>query len=223
MHAYTLSRQPVQGVRRGGHRVVLAVGGPAEGARHPQEGPSDDPVDLEGRHEHRPGPLAPVVEGAERHDLLVSGDLEDRVGRGVEDRAPGPHVLGAEPVDDLGARGRDVAEWFATGDRGERLDQLARKTVRKRRKGHLRSDTGHLPMTRDRVLAPGPLRKPGDKRLGRSRRRDPADLGEMAKPEPLAGRHGKAANSLGNVRDRVRSRRVAVLRSIGQGADASRV
>ena len=42
--------------------------------------------------------------------LLVRGDLEDAVDRGVADRLAGADVLLAELVDDRGARGVAVAE-----------------------------------------------------------------------------------------------------------------
>ena len=48
---------------------------------------------------------AEIVESLEAERLLVRGDLEHRIGRGVADRLPGPEVLLAKLLDDHGAGG----------------------------------------------------------------------------------------------------------------------
>ena len=71
-----------------------------------------------------------VVELLERDRLLVRGDLEDRVGRRVDDPLAGPLVLLAELLDDLRARRGLVAEHAAPGPVHERVDHVVREAVR---------------------------------------------------------------------------------------------
>ena len=73
-------------------------------------------------------------------DVLVRGDLEHAVGRRVDDRPAGAHVLGAEPIDDLGARRDDVAERAAADAPLELGDDVRRKT-RRETSGNGRSST----------------------------------------------------------------------------------
>ena len=61
------------------------------------------------------GRAAGLVQLLERHRLLVGGDLEDAVGRRVDDPRAGALVLLPQPLDDLGARGGDVADHPAAG------------------------------------------------------------------------------------------------------------
>ena len=83
----------------------------------------------------------------------MGGDLEDRVGRRIQDRAAGPLMLLAQLGDDLGPRGGPVAERREPDDRGKALDDLEWKTLRVGRKGHLGDHPDHLPMPGDGVLA----------------------------------------------------------------------
>jgi hypothetical protein len=96
-------------------REVLAPCGPLECARLALERPRDDAADgvLAGHDLARPA--AVFVELLDRHDVLVGGDLEDRVGRRVDDQVAGLHVLGAEVGDHLGAAVGAVAEDPAAG------------------------------------------------------------------------------------------------------------
>jgi hypothetical protein len=81
----------------------------------------------------------------------VTGELEDGVGRRVEDRAAGRDVLGAELVDDAGARGRLVAQDATADDGFERLDDLGREAVRIGRERVLEDESHHLPVSGGRV------------------------------------------------------------------------
>ena len=74
--------------------------------------------------------LAGLVELLERDRLLVRGDLEDGVGRRVDDPLARPLVLLAELLDDLGPRGGPVAEDAAAGLVHERVDHVVREAVR---------------------------------------------------------------------------------------------
>src|SRR5207244_565630 len=73
---------------------------------------------------------AGLVQLLERHRLLVRGDLEDRVRRGVDDPLPCPLVLLAELLDDLGARRGPVTEHAAAGLIHERIDHVVAEAVR---------------------------------------------------------------------------------------------
>ena len=88
-----------------GEGEVLAVVGADVAPRRPDERARDDPRHAPGV-EQPPRGAAPGVERLERHRPLVRGDLEDRVGRGVDDGLAGALVLLAQLPDDLGpARG----------------------------------------------------------------------------------------------------------------------
>ena len=72
---------------------------------------------------------AELVEPLEPERLLVRGDLEHGIGRGVADRLAGPDMLLAELLDDHGAGGVPVAEnagKLAFGD--QRVGQRLRET-----------------------------------------------------------------------------------------------
>ena len=100
---------------------------------------------------------AELVEPLEPEGLLMRGDLEHGIGRGVADRLPRPQVLLAELLDDVGARGVPVAEDArkpALGDQrcgqrlrkgGDRLREIAPVEIDRR--------AGDLPMAGGRVLA----------------------------------------------------------------------
>ena len=175
VNVYTAGGERVQHARRRFDGIVAAIGGPRETAGLADERTSDHPVHVVRSDQHFPGPLAPIVERLDRDDPFVGGHLKDRVGRRIEDRATRLHVLVAEFVDDLGARGGHVAQRRLADDRGERVDHVLRETLRIGRERDGRDDARHLPMTGDRILAAAPLAQSGDLRGRPGGRRDPLD------------------------------------------------
>ena len=89
--------------------------------------------------------------------FLVRGDLEHRIGRGVDDGLAGGDVLLAQARDDLGARGVAVAEHAGqAGLRNQRFQQRRRKTVLRRGEQAERRpqrDARAFPVARRGVLA----------------------------------------------------------------------
>ena len=66
---------------------------PPKRPRFSQKRPGDDPVHVMRRLERLlRGPVRTNRRGSPRHDLLVSGDLEDRIRRCIKDRAPAQEV-----------------------------------------------------------------------------------------------------------------------------------
>ena len=80
-------------------------------------------------------------------------DLEDAIGRGVDDGRAGAHVLLAQFLDDLGAGCGFVAERAAADAALEFIHDFAREAVREKRKRLFEMDAGHLPMACGRVFA----------------------------------------------------------------------
>src|SRR5262249_33459322 len=118
-----------------------------------RERPRYDAPDRVFAREDLSGGLTRGIQLIERHGVLVSGDLEHRVRRGVDDPLPRPLVLLPELLDDLRARGRLVAEDAPPGAVHERIDDVMGEPVRIRRKRLRRDDAHVLPVTRGRVLA----------------------------------------------------------------------
>ena len=162
-------------------RVVVAVRRPREMAGRADERPRDHAADAEPLADEPVGDLAVAIQLRDRHDVFVRGNLKHAVGRRVDDQRAGAHVLGAELVDDRGARRRLVAEHAAAGQARELRDDLRREAVGKRRERAVEHDAHHLPVPGDRVL---PRRRLGhaavrtERRTGRNRgdRRDRGDL-----------------------------------------------
>ena len=108
------------------------------GAARADEGPRDDAPDGVRAAQLLARDAAGGVQLVERDDLLVRGDLEDGVGRRVDDPLARPHVLVAEALDDLGARGRHVAEHAAAG----RLARTRRRTSGGKPSGYVGMGSG---------------------------------------------------------------------------------
>ncbi len=114
----------------------MAVRRPDVVAGLADERPGDDAPDGVLAREDLARRAATVVELLERDRLLVRGDLEDGVGRRVDDPLSRSLVLLAELLDDLGARSRLVAEHSAGGAVHERVDHVVRE---------IRADTSETP------------------------------------------------------------------------------
>ena len=96
----------------------------------PDERPRDDAAHFVRAAQNVARDLADSVQLPERDHFFVRGDLEDAVGRSVDDRRAGAHVLVAEFLDDLGAGGRTVAERAASDAALELVHDFRREAVR---------------------------------------------------------------------------------------------
>ena len=114
------------------HGVIVAVGGAREIARRADERPRDDAAHFVRPAQNLARGFADLVQLPERDHLFVRGHLEDAVGRGVNDGRAGAHVLGAQFLDDLGARGGLVAQRAAADAPLEFVHDFRRETVRDR-------------------------------------------------------------------------------------------
>ena len=88
---------------------------PPVGARVPFERARDHPADGVLAAQDSRAVRQASYSSSSGNDRLVGGDLEHAVGRRVDDPAPGALVLGAQALDDLGARRRDVPDHPAPG------------------------------------------------------------------------------------------------------------
>ncbi len=120
VHAHPGLAKPLEVVRpRRQQREVVPVWRPLVGARLALERPRDHTADRVLACEQPAGRAAGRVQLLERHRLLVGRDLKHAVGGRVDDPASGALVLLAEQLDDLGARGGDVADHAAAGQTRE--------------------------------------------------------------------------------------------------------
>ena len=135
------------------HGVIVAVGGARETAGRAGERARDHAAHFVRSAQNLARRLAHLVEFPERDHFLVRGDLEDAVGRGVDDGRAGAHVLDAEFLDDLGAGGGLVAQRTAADAAFEFAHHVRREAVRieRERLGEMNAD--HFPMAGGGVLA----------------------------------------------------------------------
>ena len=180
--------EEVAGQRRDGE--VLAMGGAGEiGRRAPDEGAGDDAPDRQ-RIAQAPRDAADLVEPLQPERLLVRGDLEHRIGRGVADRLQRPQVLLAEFGDDLGARGVAIGRAppagcaFSDQRRGQRLREGG-NGLREIAPGEVDRRARDLPMARRRILAPRGFDAVAP--LARGRR-----AGESGRVDAARSAHGEA-------------------------------
>ena len=141
------------------------------------------------------------VQLLERDDRLVGRDLEHAVGRRVDDPAPCALVLGAQALDDLGARRCDVADHPAPRRRGELLDDIGREAVRVGRERPLRDDAHHLPVSRRGVHPQRALVQaaPHRRRVGPGRAAEHRH--HVSEAEGVQRRDIEAADGIGDVRE----------------------
>ena len=124
-------------------------------------------------------------------DVFVRGDLEHAVGRRVDDRRAGPHVLGPELVDDRRA-GRDRVAERRRGRCAARTRAitLGGKAVGKRRKRPVEHQPHQLPVPGHRVLAGRRLRHAAE-RAERRRRPVAADVDDARRAERAQRGHAQ--------------------------------
>jgi hypothetical protein len=200
----------------------VAVRRPVVVAGLAEERPRDHTPDRVFAGEDSARRLAGRVELGQRHGLLVRGDLEDGVGRRVDDPLAGPLMLLAELLDDLRARRRSVPEHAAPRAVHEWVDHVVGKAVPVGGEGRRRHDAHQLPVPGRRVLPARPLREAaGD---GRSARLGRAALERLnvSEPECLEVGEIEAADGPGDIPERVRSF-IPVLVGIRQCAGADGV
>ena len=168
------------------------------------------------------GDLADAIQLGNRHDVFVRGDLEDAVGRRVDDRPARLHVLGSELVDDRRPRRDHVAERRPADSLFELGDQLRGEAVREDGKGPLEDEPHQLPVTGDGILARRHLGHPA---VGRERRRrgglDPPR--STTRPSPSERSVGtRQPDVVSDVAERIAAA-IAVTVSVRQLADAHAV
>ena len=196
-------------------REVVPVRRALVAARLAGEGPRDHAADRVLAGQDLARDPAALVELLERDRLLVRGDLEDGVGRRVDDPLARLLVLLAELLDDVGAGRGLVAEHAAAGPVHERVDHVVREAVRVGRHRRRRDDAHQLPVAGRRVLALRALEQPpGDRRRPRLRRAA-LERHHVAEAERLERGQVEASDGAGDVPERVRPL-VPVLGRIGQ-------
>ncbi len=165
--------------------------------------------------------LTNLVQLPEGDDVFVGGDLKDAVGRGVDDRRPGPDVLLAEFRDDLRARRGLITERRAAGPAFELRHHVGREAVGVQREWLIEMDADHLPVTGSGVFA-----RRGERTASMGHRRgngrDAVERADIAESECGEVRHVEAAQA-GDIAESVGAGRVVELRGIGHGARADAI
>ena len=203
------------------HGVIVAIGGARETAGRAGERPRDHAAHLVRSAQNLARGLAHLVQFPERDHFLMRGDLEDAVGRRVDDRRAGAHVLLAQFLDDLGAGGGLVAERPAADAAFELAHHLGREAVRVQRERLGEVNADHFPMAGGGVFAG---RSQGAVAVSAGGRGGGSDAGErldVAEAEARKVGQLHAANA-GDVAQRVAAR-VAILRGVRHLADADAV
>ena len=133
--------------------VVVAPHGARKAAGLPLERPRNHPPHLMRRRQQFARGLAHAVELLHRDNFFVRGNLEDAVGRGIDNGRAGLHVLRAQLFDDLRPARRFVAQRLAAYRPLELFHHLGRKTVGISGKGYLHVQARHLPVAGGGVFA----------------------------------------------------------------------
>ena len=203
-----------------GHkREVVAVGGALVGAALAGERPGDDAADGVLADEQLAGDAAGLVQLLERHDVLVRCDLEDGVGRGVDDPLARLAVLVAVALDDLGARRRLVTEHAAARAVHERIDHIVGEAVRVGREGDRVDDPHQFPVTRRRVLPLGACQQAAGNRRGARLGAAALEGFNVAEAQGLQHWQVETTDGTSDIAERVGAL-VTVLGSVWQGASA---
>src|SRR5947209_4309703 len=109
--------------------------------------PCNDTPDLVRTTKNLARLLAHSVQLGKRDHTLVSGNLENAIGRGIHDRETGSHMLRAKFLNDFRAGCSFVAETLASDRLFESNEHFGREPVRVCRKRLRQDDAGHLPMS----------------------------------------------------------------------------
>ena len=191
-------------------------------ARLTFERPCDDAPDRVLARQDLARDLASPVELLERNRVDVRRDLEDGVGRGVDDPLAGSLMLLPQLLDDLGAGSRLVPEDTTTRLVHEGVEHVERKAVRIGRQCRWRDDAHQLPVAGRRVLALRALDEPARNRRRAGLRRTALERLDVAEAERLEVREVEAADGASDVPQRVRTF-VSERGRVGQFARAHRV
>ena len=175
--------------------VVLAARCARPGARLAIEGAGDDTGDAVLALKQTPGQLTGRIQLGERDGVLVSGDLKDAVGGGVQDPPTGAPMLLAVAVQYPGSGGRDVPQYPSAREPGKLIDHdHRRESLGIGRKRLRQGEPADLPMPGRAVLARA-HRLADPIRRGRSRDRRHAGDGAH-RPSPRAASLGNARRGL---------------------------
>jgi hypothetical protein len=191
-----------------------------EVARLAFEGARDHPPDgvLAGHHLARR--FADRVQPGLVEHVDVRRDLEDRVGRRVEDQLAGLEVVAPVVLDHLGAAVGAVAAEAVPRHAFERLHHLGRKAVRVGRQRMVRHHPHQLPVAGGRLLA-RPERVQAAVDDGLAGGRHTLDRDDGAEAEAAESRQLQSAHPLGEMGKRVRALVTRVVAGVRQGADAA--
>ena len=188
------------------------------------EGPGDDAADVE-RIAEPARDAAEIIEPLEPEGLLVRGDLQHRVGRGVADRLQRPQVLLAVVLDDRRARGVAVGE----NARQACPRRSARRSALRERRGSSRENS---PSRNRPAFRQSPNGRTACPCRARSRRHSPTGRAARGAQSPAArGRsrpssHGRGRAPRGAAASsgpRLRPSRSPLPRGAGFGDMAERV
>ena len=153
VHRRARGRQPIeQRLAAGRTGEIVTIRGALELSRRADERARDHPPDAHALDDELVGDAADAVLLLDRNHILVREDLEHAVGRGVDDRRAGAHVLGAEAVHDLRARPDQIANRATTDAPLELGDHLGGEPAGKRGKRALEHDPHHFPVAGHRIL-----------------------------------------------------------------------
>ena len=147
------------------------------------KGSRDDPPDGVLAFENRPGFFAKLVELLKRNHVLVGGNLENAVRRGIDYGFSGGDVLPSVVHNELRAAVRLVAENIEPRCFGEGVDYLLREAVRIGRKRSFRHEPRQLPVPGGGVLAHALFAHAPKGAQGRSRFFDTGNAVDISKPE----------------------------------------
>ncbi len=204
------------------HGEITTIGRAGECAGRAHKWPRDHPAHLVLAAQDGAGRFANFVQFIKRNDLFVGRDLEDAVGRRVDDGLAGRHLFSAQFIEDDGPRGRDITQPAAACFRLILGHDLVGEAVGIDREGAVHVDAHQLPMAGRGVLAGGDL---GHLAVGGSGVRlglDSVQNGDVGQSQGLQIGQMQPADGLRNVAQRVAAD-IAVGRGIRRFADADAV
>jgi hypothetical protein len=148
----------------------------------------------------------------------MSGELEDRVRRRIEDPAAGADMFVTVTLDYLGPAADHIPNDCAAGDKRKFLDYFGRKTARVRGKWAAQVHASNLPMTRRTVFARRGWAHASPRPRCITATFHAVERLDVAESKPLELRKIQSAASASDVSQRVASR-IAVGCGIGSLAD----
>ena len=190
----------VQHGGRGRHKAVIVAAGRAGEIRRAaaHKGPGDDAPHAPGSGEQLPRLFADLIQLFHGNQLLVGGDLEHAVRRGVHDEFAGFQVLLAVIPEHLRAGIGPVAQHLIAGFGGEGIQQFLRESLREGGQRLRAEQTRDLPVADGGILAGAGLPQAGVAADGRGTGRgaghavqiEQAQSGQIVPLETGMRRHG---------------------------------